>query len=313
MIWERPFRTGSIAYQPLLKSVPDLIRRIVMLRSILVGLDGSDYSKSAIEAGIYLARKTGALLVGLGVVDEPTIRDAEPSLLGGGVPYAEPVLYRDRIASARREVELFLGQFSTRCADAGVAFKVLEDVGTPHAQIELQAQRYDLILLGQQTRFHFETHAGYDDTVHRVLKNSPRPVITVPARLRLNPDAPRHTVLVAFDGSLQAARALQAFQNSGLAGVLPTVVTTIAPQRDHAARIAERAIDYLRFHDIKAEALPIVSQDAPSHALLAAAHEHKSVLIVMGGYGQPILREFFLGSVTRSLLAESPVPLFLYH
>ena len=35
---------------------------------------------------------------------------------------------------------------------------MLEDVGMPHEQIELQAQRYDLILMGQeQTRFHFET------------------------------------------------------------------------------------------------------------------------------------------------------------
>ena len=85
-----------------------------MLSSILVGLDGSDYSHSAIEVGIYLARKTGALLVGLGVVDEPTIRDAEPRFITGGVPYAEPVLYRVRIADARREVELFLSQFSLR-------------------------------------------------------------------------------------------------------------------------------------------------------------------------------------------------------
>ncbi len=52
-----------------------------MLRSILVGLDGSDYSKSAVEVGIYLARKTKALLVGHGVVDEPTNRDAEPRLI----------------------------------------------------------------------------------------------------------------------------------------------------------------------------------------------------------------------------------------
>ena len=83
-----------------------------MLSSILVGLDGSDYSHSAIEVGIYLARKTGALLVGLGIVDEPTIRETEPRLIAAGVPYAEPVLYRERIASARREVELFLSQFS---------------------------------------------------------------------------------------------------------------------------------------------------------------------------------------------------------
>jgi nucleotide-binding universal stress UspA family protein len=309
-----------------------------MLSSILVGLDGSDYSHSAIEVGIYLARKTGALLVGLGVVDEPTIRDAEPRFIAGGVPYAEPVLYRERIASARREVELFLSQFSLRCAEADVACKVLEDVGLPYEQIEQQAERYDLILMGQQTRFHFETQEGYDDTVRRLLKNSPRPVITVPERLNLKPDDPDHTVLVAYDGSLQAARALQAFQNCGLAGVLPTIVVSVSPEPFEAARVAERAIDYLRSHDIKAEACPITTHQATAAVLLEAAAEHKSVLIVIGGYGQSIvresfmlnwpaifwpswlwgyglsiLREFFKGSVTRTLLAESPVPLFLYH
>jgi nucleotide-binding universal stress UspA family protein len=33
----------------------------------------------------------------------------------------------------------------------------------------------------------------------------------------------------------------------------------------------------------------------------------------MGAYGQPVLREFLLGSVTRTLLAHSPIPLFLDH
>ncbi len=33
----------------------------------------------------------------------------------------------------------------------------------------------------------------------------------------------------------------------------------------------------------------------------------------MGAYGRPVLTEFFLGSVTRSILAECPVPTFLYH
>jgi nucleotide-binding universal stress UspA family protein len=284
-----------------------------MLRSILVGLDGSDYSRSAVALGIYLARKTNALLVGLGVVDEPTIREVEPRLIGGGVPYAEPVLYRERIANARREVERFLSEFTVRCAEASVACKVLEDVGLPHEQIGLQAQRYDMVVLGQQTRFHFETQEGYDDTVRRVLKESPRPVIAVPARLDLNPDEPGRTVMVAYDGSVQSARALHEFQNSGLAGSLPTVVVSVHPERGEAARAAERAIDYLRFHGIRADARAVASSEPPARVLLEEAKQRDSVLIVMGSYGQPVLREFFLGSVTRTLLAESPVPLFLYH
>jgi nucleotide-binding universal stress UspA family protein len=234
-------------------------------------------------------------------------------LVAAGVPYAEPVLYGERMSNARREVEKFLSQFSVRCAKAGVACKVLEDVGMPHEQIELQAQRYDLILLGQQTRFHFETHEGYDDTVRRVLKSSPRPVITVPARLNVKPDDPGGTLLVAYDGSLQAARALQAFQSSGLANVLPTIVVSVGTEQSEASRAAERAIDFLGFHDIQAKPYPITTRQAAAPVLLAAADVHNSVLIVMGAYCQHTLREYFLGSVTRTMLAESPVPLFLYH
>jgi nucleotide-binding universal stress UspA family protein len=36
-------------------------------------------------------------------------------------------------------------------------------------------------------------------------------------------------------------------------------------------------------------------------------------LLVMGAYGQPVLREFFLGSTTRTILEKCPVPVFLYH
>jgi len=150
-------------------------------------------------------------------------------------------------------------------------------------------------------------------TVRRVLKNSPRPVIAVPARLNIKLDDPGRTILVAYDGSLQAARALQAFQTSGLAGVAPTIVVSVSSEQLEASRAAERAIDYLRQHDIKAEAHPVTTDKATAPVLLEAAAAHKSVLIVIGGYGKPILLEFFMGSVTRTLLAESPVPLFLYH
>ena len=33
----------------------------------------------------------------------------------------------------------------------------------------------------------------------------------------------------------------------------------------------------------------------------------------MGAYGEPTLREFFIGSVTRTILEQCPVPLFLFH
>jgi nucleotide-binding universal stress UspA family protein len=277
-----------------------------MLKSILIGLDGSDYSAAAIDFAILWARRFDALLVGLGVVDEPTIRGPELVPLGG----ASYKRHRDdvRVREARVRVEQFLERFALRCSEAGVSSKLLEDVGLPWEQILLESQRYDLILLGQRTYFHFETQQGPCETLEKVLKNTPRPVVTVPEKL--GSDGP---VVVAYDGSLQAARALQAFEASALHGQEEVHIITVAADRVEAARHADRAAEYLRFHDVPARVHALASTEKPARILLERARRLDAGLVVMGAYGQTVLREFFLGSVTRTLLKESSVPLFLYH
>ncbi len=277
-----------------------------MLRSILIGLDGSSHSSHASQQGIAWARRTGAMVVGLGIIDEPTIARAEPVLLGG-VPYTDPVFYRERMADARRQVDQFLEHFAIQCAEAKVACKVLEDVGLPFEQIALEAQRYDLIMLGGETRFHFEVKE-HDDTLHKILKNSPRPVVTVPK-------APREgrSIAVAYDGSLQAARTLHAFVATGLHRDRQVHILSAHAEHHEAAKRAERAIDFLRFHEIKAVPHTLEETSGVSGQILDQVDSLHADLLVMGAYGQPALHEFVLGSVTRSLLQKSPVPLFLYH
>jgi len=276
-----------------------------MLRSILVGLDGSAYSTAAVELGIRWAQQSSAMLVGLGVLDEPTISKPEPVPIGGSSFKKQ----RDEalVADARRRVEQLLGSFSLRCAEAGVACKLLEDVGLPSEQILLEAQHYDLILLGKRTYYHFDTQSHPDETLTNVLKNSPRPVVTVPEQLGNG-----HSVVVAYDGSLQAARTLQAFQ--ALRPDLSQEVHIVAVHADlaEAVRHADRAIDFLGFHEIKAQRHAMTSS-SPASAILEQVHQLGAGLLVMGAYGQSAFREFFFGSVTRTMLKEKTVPLFLYH
>ncbi len=76
------------------------------------------------KLGTACVRRFDALLVGLGVVDEPTIRGPIPAVRS--VPYAESVAYalkQARVAEARRRVEQFLERFALRCATASVACK----------------------------------------------------------------------------------------------------------------------------------------------------------------------------------------------
>ena len=288
-------------------AAPVRIRCCSRLRSMLVGLDGSPHSVSAVRLGIAWAKQADALLVGLAIVDQPTIAAQEPVLLGG-VPYADPVFYRERMADAHRQATGFLGQFSLQCAEAGVASKVLEDVGLPADEIALEAQRYDLVLIGQKTQFHFETQERRDETLARVLRTSPRPVVVVPDVL-----GEGQPIVVAYDGSAPAARALFAFESSGLGRNCPVHVVSVHAEHKIAARNAERAVDFLALHEVRAVAHAVASDAAPAGIILDTVGKLRAGLVVMGPYGRPALLEFFLGSTTQAILREGAVPVFLFH
>ncbi len=276
-----------------------------MLRTILVGLDGSEDSDSALELAIRWAKRFDALLVGMGCVDEPGIHGPEEFLVGEA--YFDR-LNSDLLAETRTRVEGALSRGALRCAEAGVAFKPLEDVGTPYVQILAEAQRFDLIVLGRQTHFRFGWEEEPDVTLSKVLADSPRPVVAVPEE----PEG-GEAVVVAYDGSLQAARALYAFEASGLGQGREIHVVSIAGDKKDAARCADRAVEFLKWHRLVALPYPVDSVRPPAEVLLEMIRLREAGLLVMGAYGQPVLREFFLGSTTRTMLEKGTAPMFLYH
>ena len=275
-----------------------------MLRTILVGLDGSDHSKSAVELGIVWAKRFDALLVGLGVIDQADICAPEAVPLGAGA--FKGMIDETRLHEAQVTITNAIEAFSLRCAEEGVSSKPLEDVGRPAERIALEAQRYDLIMMGRQTFFHLDADPG--ETLRSLLNNTPRPIVIVPQQWREGDGA-----LIAYDGSLQATHALSAFAASGLASRTPVHVLSIHEDKIEAARVAQRAVEYLGFHDIQAQPHAIAATSSPADLVLEHVNSLKVGLLVMGCYGQSTLREFFLGSVTQALLDNSPIPLFLYH
>jgi nucleotide-binding universal stress UspA family protein len=281
-------------------------RSNIMLRSILIGLDGSVFGSAAVELGIRWSRRFDALLVGIGIVDEPTICRPEPVAIGAGGYKLE----RDQelLVDAHRRVEDILEQFVRRCDEQGVKCRVLHDIGLPYTPILKESRQYDLIMLGQQTFFHFETQDWPDETLRQVLRYASRPVVTAP-------DMPpaEGCVLVAYDGSLQADRALQAFRALGLHGGDLVHVLSIDPDRAVAARLAEQAVEFLKLHDIEAVACPLSPDYSVSKMILSQARELQARLLVMGAYGRSMWREYVFGSTTSDILGASQSPLFLCH
>ncbi len=212
------------------------------------------------------------------------------------------------LTDVQRIVEQALSQFASRCEEAGIRYRTLEDFGTPYLELLNEAQRYDLILLGRQTHFEFGWRSSSDATLQRVAQEGSRPVVAVPPTPR--DDGP---VLLAFDGSTQASRALAAFEATGLLPTRSVHVLSVDRDRELAARLADRAVDFLRFHEREAIPLPVATSAKPAETILAEAERLGAGLLVMGAYGHSTIHEFFLGSVTRSVLKETTLPVFCSH
>jgi nucleotide-binding universal stress UspA family protein len=272
---------------------------------MLLGLDGSAYSAAAMALGIRWAQHCSATLVGLGIVDEPTICHPEAVPLGGS--YYKHERDARRLEEAHQKVAGFLADFATACETAHIVYTVSQEVGTPSERLLRATPRYDVVLFGQQTYFHFETQEAPCDTLEQVLKHGPRPVVAVPEQ-----PVTGSTAVIAYDGSLQAARALQTFQSLGLYDVYELHVVSVHHDQPTATQQVEEACAFLGFHKITAIPHPVMSSAAPSEVLLEYVKTHPG-LLVMGAYGGSAFVEFFLGSATRTLLTESPVPVFLSH
>ena len=98
-----------------------------MIRRTLVAMDGSAHGLSAGTFALEWARRFGTELVGLGILDEPSITRPEPVSFGGTAFKR----HRDEIrpADAHRRILELLGDFRRRCDAAGMRCTVVEDLG----------------------------------------------------------------------------------------------------------------------------------------------------------------------------------------
>jgi nucleotide-binding universal stress UspA family protein len=281
-------------------------------RRILIGLDAPAHVAALTALGICWARRLGATLVGLAIVDEPGIRAIEPAKPVGGTPGVDPVYYvgyQARLADVHRQADHLLEQFAERCTEAGVAHAQVKAVGLPYERLAAEAQSCDLIVLARGFHFHFSARDHLaEESLRKVLRDIPRPIVVAPAV-----PCPDGAIVIAYDGSVQAERALAAFQATRLGESGEVHIVSVDAKAAVAAQHADQGQKFLEHHGIKAVVHPFESPASPEKFILEEIRRVNAGLLVMGAYGRAAVREFFLGSVTRTLLSETPVPLLLFH
>ena len=278
-----------------------------MIRSALVPLDGSLASRSAQAFAIELANRYNLFLEGLCVLDVPTITAGAATPVGGSAHRAP----RDKalIEDARKKVAGFIEAFDAACSEAGVDHDALAVEGTPYKAINRHARRSDVIFLGRQTFFHFETQDDPGETLKELIADCARPLIVVPEHRTSGTGT-----VVATDDGAPSAHAVQLFAQLGLFAEEPVHVVAVNKNEHIASAIAETSSAYLMRQGYRAVPNPIVSTKPAAEILLAHVESIGAGMIVMGTHATPgIVRRLFVGSTALEIIRDTPIPVFVHH
>jgi nucleotide-binding universal stress UspA family protein len=275
------------------------------IKNILIHLDNSSACEHRIEVAIQLAVQHDAQLSGIYVIpDFPT------------ATYYEAQISADIIAEIDKEAletaKLAQSKYVEIASKAGVSLAAVIERGNPISILDEYARFTDLFVLGQN-------HPEDPENINEALADTlvlevGTPCLIVPFASPKQFATKR--VLVAWNASREAARTLKdaipILKNADYVEVL--LVNPSQHEADKDSIQGQRVSSFLTQHGIKSEIkVQAGSKSKPGDAIIARASEIDADVIVMGAYGHSRLREIILGGVTRKLLKQMTVPVFISH
>jgi nucleotide-binding universal stress UspA family protein len=271
-----------------------------MFKSMLVALKPSANQRYVIDYAVAIAERLGAELAATTAIDVNQIAPPEPLPIGGGI-------YKQQwdqklIADAESKAKELVKACEFSAASGGVSCRAEVVEGGVVSTLQRKVQEHDLLVVGHSSG----DPTGDETLLFQILKRSPRPAIVGPKRRVTG-----QSVLVAYDGSVQAARTMASFVHSGLGEGRSVHVVACHSQRDEASALCEIAGRFLGRHGLQSELH--LSDGSAAESILSLAERTSAELLVMGAFGRASVAEFFFGSTTRTILGELPLPVFLDH
>ena len=276
------------------------------IKRILLHLDHSRGCRNRLSTAFEMARRNQAQIVGLFIVPDyivPAYVEAQISV----------DLVTEVTEKAIARAEEALAEYQAMAKKAGVEMDGHVVEGQVVPVLREHSKYADLLLLGQDDPDDPDnTSYGLADAL---LFEGACPCLIIPHSGQLAP--PGQRILLTWNASRESAHAmreaiplLQAAETVVVLSSEPDGGELVARGHPHADELAAM----LAAHGVESISSGISDSDiAPADAILGQAADMNADLIVMGAYGHTRLREIILGGVTRELLKQAPVPLFLAH
>lgn len=275
------------------------------VRDVLVIVDNAGERKAAIVAAD-LARRAGAHLTGLALAFDPVV---PVYTVAAPIPTDFIVAAHEQgVADAKAALAAF--EAIGEQAGIPVESRIGESIsGDSFAAVVRNAVVSDLAVVGQDNPD--QPEPARTMVIEALLFQTGIPVMLVPYAGvgEFVPDR----VVVGWNGSPSAGRAVRDAMPL-LAMAREILVAIVDEGREAPGEPGADIGAYLARHDLDVTVRTIGNMSGGAgHALLAYAADENADWMVMGAYGHSRLRQFLLGGVTRTVLADATLPVLLAH
>ncbi len=276
------------------------------VKRILIPTDGSEYSKTAQDYGIYLARKLGAELTGLFIMDLKIIQDPLFDDISGFMGLSSTREIYPFIEKGMDErADSILGDFDERCKQQGITPGLKKLRGIVDEMIIEEGEDADCIILAQRGEHYSLTDGGLlGSTSESVVRKTGKPVLVTPLEFK-----EIRKVGLAYDGGPHAERALTIAAELTMTLASTLTVLIITGDDEQAEILGKKVTSFLEPYDI---ALSLeIRGGKEEQEIVRFSGEGVVDLLVMGAYGHSRIRKFILGSTTSYVIRKSEIPVLL--
>jgi len=277
-----------------------------MIKSILVGVDGSEHSRAGVEYAFWLAERFRGEVLGLHVVDIVSIEGSFLHDVSGSLGFEPYLDFSSKMREALNERGRgLLASFLEEAGRRDVRADTMMVMGVVANEIAERARTADLVIIGRRGLNEKFSTGLLGGTVESVSRKCPKPVFISPDQFR-----PCRTPLLAYDGSARAASAMHVAAEFCATLALPLSVLTVHKEITEGERILAEAQAYLRPYDLEASFQLEQTGKAPER-IAAILRERGHDLLFIGAYGHSRVIEMVLGSTTEYVLRNASCPVFL--
>lgn len=269
-----------------------------MLKRILLPLEPSVYGFNARETALRIAAEQKATVTALAIVDRMAVeRQLRPVSASAGVYVSE--LRAERLAEIQTGIDRIVSAFKQAAEALDVRYHVISEEADPRECVVQEAMFHDLVIMGQKSDFDFNGQADpCKRHVQAILNRGVAPVLVMPKEL---PHKEPETVLVAFNGSLPAGRALQRLPTLPWIDKAKVKILMADTNEDEAVPLLTKAAEFLLAHDIS-NVETIWTANSINDTLSGEMMDWAD-LIVAGAHARKVL-DFILGSVAVKLIDQ---------